>query len=1329
MSGVIFDSEGLDALLQNTARSMLAFFGADTAMTERPVRERPLRLYLATELYVSGGHSRMLEDFIEAMPAFDHVIILSDLFGRNGGAAEVISQLESRGASVIVIGDGSLVARTLRIMHFLKKLQPDSCILFNHHQDAPIVAACLPEFCEHYFFYHHADHNLCLGARVSHLRHLDLSPWQFSRCASWKADNIYVPLTCPDRGGLAGKARGETPLVTCTAGSWIKFSEPYHIEFCAFIADVLAATGGRHIHIGNLPESVINDVRTVMVARGLDVDAFEHIGWVHSLWLSAQQLGVDLYLSSFPLGGGRGLVEMLGAGVPIAFHANPAAPYVCGETLRYPGAICWSYTDQLLSSLKGVDGAALERQSADARKHYESYFSWSSFSNCIATLGAARNQDLMPVSSVPYQDGARHYFDMIQRIESQEQSKFFLEPKRPRAPESEAVLRDFPLTTWLEARVVSPIQQQMINSHLASREMLPRVGVFVLDPLSAADSLAVTLGSISTRFPLDIEVVLVSSGEAGACYDNVVVLSGVAASQHAEVLNQKIEQSDYDWFMLVLAGEVFTPNGLLMLLLATVEDSTCRAVFADELLRMPDRTLGAAFRPAFNLDYFLAFPAAMSRHWLIRRDAFVQVGGFDPAFPDALEFDLLLRIVEGGGLAGLGHVDEPLLLIDAPVLADVAQERRALESHLERRGYTAARVVPYLPGIYRISYGHRDQPLVSIIISTKDQLLILQRCVESVLEKTSYTNYEVLIVDNNSETLEARAWLDEVDAMGDAKVRILRYPHPFNYSAINNMAARVAGGEYLVLLNNDAAIISENWLDELLNHAQRPEVGVVGAKLLYPDGRIQHAGVVLGLRGPADCPFVGEAMDAPGYMQRLQVDQNYSAVSAACLMIRKSLYTEVGGLDEETFKVSYNDVDLCLKAREAGYLTVWTPHAVVMHEGSVSQTKADSAARDAKRKRFVAEQDAMYAKWLSLIAADPAYNRNLSLNGAGFALEADSQLTWRPLDSWRPLPVVLAHPADPWGCGNYRVIKPFEALRDAGLVDGMLSEGLLQVADLARYDPDVLVLQRQLGDERLEAMRRIKMLSRAFKVYELDDYLPNLPMKSLHREHMPRDVLKSLRKGLGFVDRFVVSTEALAEAFSGLHADIRVIENRLPREWWQGLTSQRRRGRKPRVGWAGGVSHTGDLELIADVIKEMAGEVEWVFMGMCPNRIRPYVQEVHTGVDINAYPAALANLDLDLALAPVEQNLFNECKSNLRLLEYGACGFPVVCSDLRCYDGELPVTRVKNRFKDWVDAIRMHVNDLDASARQGDALKAAVMRDWMLEGGGLELWRRAWLPD
>jgi hypothetical protein len=189
------------------------------------------------------------------------------------------------------------------------------------------------------------------------------------------------------------------------------------------------------------------------------------------------------------------------------------------------------------------------------------------------------------------------------------------------------------------------------------------------------------------------------------------------------------------------------------------------------------------------------------------------------------------------------------------------------------------------------------------------------------------------------------------------------------------------------------------------------------------------------------------------------------------------------------------------------------------------------------------------------------------------------------------------------------------------------------------------------------------------------------------------------------------------------------MENRLPSHWWRGLTGHRQQGRKPRVGWAGGSSHSGDLQVIAEVVRELAGEVEWVFMGMCPPALRPYVHEFHRGVSIEKYPQKLAGLNLDLALAPLKDNFFNTCKSNLRLLEYGACGFPVICSDVLCYRGDFPVTRVGNKAQDWIAAIREHLAEPDASAKAGDALRSVVLDNWMLKDEHLRAWRNAWLAD
>lgn len=875
------------------------------------------------------------------------------------------------------------------------------------------------------------------------------------------------------------------------------------------------------------------------------------------------------------------------------------------------------------------------------------------------------------------------------------------------------------MEAWLQKRSLTPNQKELVDRRLQGESVSPRFGIFVVDLQENRSQLARTLSSLdkarNSYEKLDAFVLTCAEEIPGSATHCQIIAT--RADEWIMQLNELLAASSVDWCVLIHAGDELTQSGLMMAGLELLTAPDCRAIYCDEMFRHEGQLAGA-FRPAFNLDYLLSFPAGMARHWLFRRDVLVAAGGFDPAFEQALEFELILRLINEGGLDGLGHVAEPLLITEAPALADSDAEQRAITLHLQQRGYQNAVVGSAKPGRYQIDYGHGQTPLVSLLIVAGERLAPLQRCVESILENTRYANYELLLIQSHIQDEQVSAWLAALSSLGEARIRVLPAgSEPQAPQSLINQAAQQAHGDYLLLLSADAAAITDDWLDELLNHGQRPEVGCVGAKLLSADGKIFQAGLILGLEGPVGRPYAGEPLDAPGYMQRLQVVQNSSAVGHDCLLVEKALFLALDGLSESEIPIRFAGADLCLKARQAGYLTVWTPFSQLMLD------------RPDRSRGTAAEHDAMYAKWLPVLARDPAYNPNFSLSQPGGFKLADTALSWRPLSSWKPLATVLAHPADNYGSGHYRVMQPFAALQQAGLIEGGLSSGLMHVTDLERYDPDVIILQRQIGEDRLDAMRRMQAFSRALKVYELDDYLPNLPMKSVHRGQLPKDILKSMRRGLGYVDRFVVSTQALADACFGMHDDIRVIENCLPTAWWKGLSTKRRRSSKPRVGWAGGIGHTGDLEMIADVVLALADEVDWVFMGMCPEKLRPFVKEIHQGVDINAYPRALAALSLDLAVAPLEDNLFNECKSNLRLLEYGACGFPVVCSDVRSYAGDLQVTRVKNRYRDWVDAIRMHVADLDATGLAGDALQQQVLRDWMLEGDNLIAWQRAWLPD
>jgi len=248
-------------------------------------------------------------------------------------------------------------------------------------------------------------------------------------------------------------------------------------------------------------------------------------------------------------------------------------------------------------------------------------------------------------------------------------------------------------------------------------------------------------------------------------------------------------------------------------------------------------------------------------------------------------------------------------------------------------------------------------------------------------------------------------------------------------------------------------------------------------------------------------------------------------------------------------------------------------------------------------------------------------------------------------------------------------------------------------------------------------------------VFELDDLITNIPIMSSQKKIFveQKDVNKRFRKAVSLFDRFVVSTEYLAEAYRGYCGEIRVLPNYLEKARWGGLTPQRRGGARARVGWAGSATHAGDLRLIIDVVKATAEEVDWIFFGMCPDAIRHLVKEFHEPVKLKDYAAKMASLDLDLAIAPLEDIPFNHGKSHLRLLEYGVLGYPVICTDITPYRGAYPVTRVPNKFKHWVEAIRSHVADRDALARQGDVMRDYIQGNWMLDDH-LDDWLKAWLP-
>ena len=394
-------------------------------------------------------------------------------------------------------------------------------------------------------------------------------------------------------------------------------------------------------------------------------------------------------------------------------------------------------------------------------------------------------------------------------------------------------------------------------------------------------------------------------------------------------------------------------------------------------------------KPDFNLD-LLRSNNYICHFFVVRREIAERIGGFRPEFNGAQDYDFIFRCTEEA--EKIVHIPRILYhwrvhsasTADNPASKMYAYEagKRAIEGNLERSGVRGVVSLRQDYGFYDVHYPVEGEPLVSILIPNKDQKETLMHCIRSVLETSTWKNLEILIIENNSEREETFACYRELEK--DPRIRILTYPgKTFNYSAINNFGVQQAKGEYLLFLNNDIEVITPDWIEQMLGNCQRPEVGIVGAKLYYPDNTIQHAGIIIGIGGIAGHAFLGLARAKSGYLHKASLQMDYSAVTAACMMMKAEAFRKAGGF-EEKLTVAFNDVDLCLRTVEQGWLVVYDPHVEMYHYESKSRGAEDS---EEKLRRFQQEIEFMRTRWIRLLKdGDPNYNPNLTLSKWNYSL-------------------------------------------------------------------------------------------------------------------------------------------------------------------------------------------------------------------------------------------------------------------------------------------------------------------------------------------------------
>ena len=456
--------------------------------------------------------------------------------------------------------------------------------------------------------------------------------------------------------------------------------------------------------------------------------------------------------------------------------------------------------------------------------------------------------------------------------------------------------------------------------------------------------------------------------------------------------NEMIEKCRGEYVTFAGQNDLFTANAFFSCVEEISENPDTDMIYSDEdrISIAGSRYQKPHFKPDFNLD-LLCTTNYIGHLFMVKKELLKETGLFREEFQNAMDYDLILRCAEQA--VRICHI--PKILYHWSLREEKGEERlgaeqetnllqmRAVQEHFDRLGIPAEVFEGEYPGLYRTRYHWEEQPLVSILIPTKDHTDDLERCISSIEQKSTYRNFEYILIENNSTEEKTFAYYKELEA-NNPKVHVVYWDGPFNYSAINNFGASYAKGDYYLLLNNDTEVISPDWIEELLGYCMRPDVGIVGARLFYDDDTVQHAGVILGFGSIAGHCFIQQPRSSSGYQHRIISAQEYSAVTAACMMVDKKVFEEVGGLSTE-LAVAFNDIDFCLKVGASGYRVVYNPYVELYHYESKSRGLEDTPEKVA---RFNREIETLRSRWPEVFSkSDPYYNPNLTLKSQDFSLK------------------------------------------------------------------------------------------------------------------------------------------------------------------------------------------------------------------------------------------------------------------------------------------------------------------------------------------------------
>lgn len=508
------------------------------------------------------------------------------------------------------------------------------------------------------------------------------------------------------------------------------------------------------------------------------------------------------------------------------------------------------------------------------------------------------------------------------------------------------------------------------------------------------NSLAKTIASIQSQFYSHWQLFIVDMTISDLTIDltgnRIKIISRKNHDSFAQTMNSVLKLITSEYVAIIDQSGNLSEHALFWIVNTINKNHNIKLIYSDEdqLDHNNDRS-NPYFKCDWNLDLFLS-QNLIGNLGVYQTDLIREIGGFRDGFTGNYNYEMVLRYIEKITTDQIFHIPRVLfhnltpsqssqLLTEKKEVSKLAGEK-AINDYLKRNNICAN--AQALEHTYRINYKIQSPyPLVSLIIPTRNGYDVLRACITSIIEKTTYPNYQIIIIDNGSNQQQTLSYLELLNQ--DHRIQVQRDNGPFNHSALNNRAAQTAQGSIIGLVNNDVEVISIDWLEEMVSHAIRPEVGAVGARLWHSDHTLQHGGMILGINWGTGHSHKGYKNGDTGYFGRTISTQSFSALTGACLFVRKTLFEKVGGLDEDLFPTDYNDVDLCLNLGSLGYRNIWTPYAQLYHHESATRGPHNTKE---KRQRFIKASTNFSKKWEDIVFQDPAYNPNLTLDDESFSL-------------------------------------------------------------------------------------------------------------------------------------------------------------------------------------------------------------------------------------------------------------------------------------------------------------------------------------------------------